>query len=72
MVTGRDDMGTQVEQLLGYPRCYAEPPGSVFSVHHHQVDGPLLDHLFQVLADNTSTGLAEYVTDKENAQKTSS
>jgi hypothetical protein len=24
-----------------------------------------------VLADNTSTGLAEYVTDKENAQKTS-
>jgi hypothetical protein len=71
MVTGGDNVGSQVEELLCDPRCYAEPPGSVFRVHHHQVDFPLLDHLAQVLADNTSTGLAEYVTDKENAQKTS-
>jgi hypothetical protein len=31
----------------------------------------MLDHLAEVLADNPSTGLAEYVTDKENAQKAS-
>jgi hypothetical protein len=71
MVTGSDDVGTQVEQLLGYPRCHPKPPGGVLSVHYHQVDAPLLDHLAQVLADNPSTGLAEYVTDKENAQKAS-
>src|SRR5579859_704861 len=71
MVTGGDNVGSEVEQLLGNRRCYAEPPGSVFSVHDHQVDGALLDHLAQVLADNPSTSLAEYVTDKENAQKTS-
>jgi hypothetical protein len=71
MVTGGDNVGSQVEQLLGNPRSYAEPPGCVFSVDYHQVDGPLLDYLTEVLADYTSTGLAEYVTDKENAQKTS-
>jgi len=71
MVTGGDNVGSEVEQLLGYPRCYAEAPGCVFSVDYHQVDGPMLDYLAQVLADNPSTGLAEYVTDKENAQKTS-
>jgi hypothetical protein len=71
MVTGGDNVGSEVEELLGYPGCYAEPAGGVFSVHHHQVDIPLLNHLAQVLADNTSTGLAEYVTDKENAQKPS-
>jgi hypothetical protein len=71
MVTGGDNVGSQVEQLLGNPRSYAEPPGCVFRVDYYQVDGPLLDHLAEVLADNPSTGLAEYVTDKENAQKTS-
>jgi hypothetical protein len=71
MVTGGDNVGSQVEQFLGNSRSYAEPPGGVFRVDDHQVDGPLLDHLAEVLADNPSTGLAEYVTDKENAQKTS-
>jgi hypothetical protein len=71
MVTGRDNVGSEVEQLLGDRRCYAEPPGCVLSVYYHQVDGPLLNYLAQVLADNPPTGLAEYVTDKENAQKAS-
>jgi hypothetical protein len=71
MVTGGDNVGSQVKQLLGNPGGYAEPAGCVFPIDYHQVDRPLLDYLAQVLADNPSTGLAEYVTDKENAQKAS-
>jgi hypothetical protein len=71
MVAGGEHVRTLVEQLFGDPWSDAKPPGRVLGVDHHQVDAPLLDYLAKVLADNTSTGLAKYVTDKENAQKTS-
>jgi hypothetical protein len=71
MVTGSDDVRALVEQLFGDPGGDAKPPGSVLGVDHHQVDASMLDHLAKVLAHNTPPGLAKYVTDKENAQKTS-
>ena len=72
MVTGRDDVRALVEELVGDPRSYPEPPGRVLGVYHHQVDAPLLDQRAQVLAYNTPPSLAKYVTDKENTQKSPS
>jgi hypothetical protein len=71
MVAGGEHVRALVEQLFGNTRSDPKAPGRVLDVDHHQVDAPLLDYLAEVLADNTSTGLAKYVTDKENAQKTS-
>jgi hypothetical protein len=71
MVAGGEYVSALVEQLVGNTRGYTKPPSRVLGVHHDQVDTPLLDYLAKVLAHNTSTGLAKYVTDKENAQKTS-
>jgi hypothetical protein len=72
MVTGSDDVRALIEKLVGDPRSYPEPPGCVFGVHHHQVHPPLLDQGAQVLAYNTPSSVAKYVTDKENEQKTPS
>jgi hypothetical protein len=69
MVTGGEDVRSLVEELVGDPGSYPEPPGRVLGVHHHQVHPPLLDQRAQVLAYNTPSSVAKYVTDKENEQK---
>jgi hypothetical protein len=62
-------VGPLVEQFIGDSGGDSEASGGVFRVHDHQVDAPPLDQGGEVFAYNSPSGLAEDVTDKENAQK---
>jgi hypothetical protein len=72
MVTGCQDMGSLVEELVGNPGSYSETAGRVFRVDYHQIHPPLLDQGGQMLRNDTASGLAKYITNKENSQKTAS
>jgi hypothetical protein len=72
MVTGSQNMGSLVEELVGDHGSYPEPPGCVFRVDHHQVDPAPLDQGGQMFRNNTPSGLAKNVTNKENSQKIAS
>src|ERR1700678_1329110 len=49
MVTGRQDVGSLVEELVGNPGSYPETTGRVFRVYYHQIHPPLLDRGGQML-----------------------
>src|ERR1700722_11674032 len=72
MVTGCQDMGSLVEELVGNPGSYPETAGRVFRVDYHQIPPPMLDKGGQMLRNDTASGLAKNVTNKENSQKTAS
>jgi hypothetical protein len=72
MVTGSQDVGSLVKELVGDPGSYPEAPSCVFRVDHHQIHPALLDQGGQMLRNDTASGLAKYITNKENSQKTAS
>ena len=68
VVAGGEDVGAEVEELVGDRRGEAESAGGVFSVDDDEVDGAALDDVADVLAHDAATGAAEDVADEEDAQ----
>jgi hypothetical protein len=68
MVAGGENIGAQVEELIGDLRGQAEASGGVFGVDDGEVDRVRLAHMADVLADDLSSRTAEDVADEENVQ----
>ena len=66
MVTGRDNVRAEIEELIGERRCQAEAAGGVFSIDDKKIDRISFKDVREMLADNVATGGPEDIADKED------
>jgi hypothetical protein len=66
VVSGRDDVGAQIEDLFGDGGRNSEPAGGVLAIDDDQVDSVGFDDVRKVLVDDVAAGGAKDIADKED------
>jgi hypothetical protein len=66
VVAGGDDVGAQVEELVGDGGGEAEAAGGVFAVDDEEIDGVGFEDVREVFADDVAAGGAEDIADEED------
>ena len=68
MIAERDRVGAGVEQFLVDRLGDAEAAGGVLAVDDDEIKRPVSDHAGEMFGNGGATGLADDVTDEEDAQ----
>lgn len=66
VVAGGDDVGAEVEELVGDGGCEAEAAGCVFAIDDEEIDGIGFEDVGEMFTDDVAAGGAEDIADKED------
>ena len=66
MIAGGDDVGAEVEELVGDGGGEAEAAGGVFAVDDEEINGVGFKDVGEMFADDVAAGGAEDVADKKD------
>jgi hypothetical protein len=66
VVSGGDDVGTEIEELIGNGRRDAEAASGVFAVDDEEIDGVGFQHVGEMFADDVAAGGTKDIADEED------